>query len=331
VKILTILAVLALAQPACAQAAKGPIIDMHLHASRLSVAKGVPVCPGSAPLSFPGWDPKTPLVFNRLITCDRPLYSPLTADDLRRQSLAELKKHNVVRAITAGRPAQVAAWRAADPERIVPAVNFAEDKPPSIGELRRLYREKSFEVFAEVSTQYLGLSADDPRFEPYWALAEELDIPVGIHLGESLPGINQGSDGATYRARLTSPYQLEEVLIRHPKLRIYVMHYGSPLVDDMISMLFTYPSLYVDVAANDWNLPLAEFHDHLKRLIDAGFGKRILFGSDQTIWPQGIGEAIDGIDSAPFLSEAQKRDIFYDNAARFLRLTPEQIARDHRP
>ena len=44
-----------------------------------------------------------------------------------------------------------------------------------------------------------------------------------------------------------------------------------------------------------------------------------------------IGEAIDGVDSAPFLSEAQKRDIFYHNAARFLRLTPEQIARDPRP
>jgi predicted TIM-barrel fold metal-dependent hydrolase len=45
-----------------------------------------------------------------------------------------------------------------------------------------------------------------------------------------------------------------------------------------------------------------------------------MFGSDQMIWPDAIGLAINGIESAGFLSEAQKRDIFYDNAARFLRV-----------
>jgi len=55
----------------------------------------------------------------------------------------------------------------------------------------------------------------------------------------------------------------------------------------------------------------------------------ILFGSDQTIWPQGIGLAIDTINEAPFLTAAQKRDILYNNAARFLRLTKEQIGQDH--
>jgi uncharacterized protein len=78
-------------------------------------------------------------------------------------------------------------------------------------------------------------------------------------------------------------------------------------------------------------MPRAQFHDHLRRLVEAGFEKRILFGSDQTIWPQAIGEAIDGVDSAPFLSPAQKRDIFYNNAARFLRLSKEEIAADHAP
>ena len=32
------------------------------------------------------------------------------------------------------------------------------------------------------------------------------------------------------------------------------------------------------------------------------------------------------IEEAPLLPTRQKRDIYYDNAARFLRLTPEQIA-----
>ena len=56
----------------------------------------------------------------------------------------------------------------------------------------------------------------------------------------------------------------------------------------------------------------------------AGFAKRLMFGSDQMVWPEAIGAAIRGIDSAEFLSPEQKRDIFYNNAARFLRLERKQ-------
>lgn len=56
-------------------------------------------------------------------------------------------------------------------------------------------------------------------------------------------------------------------------------------------------------------------------MVDAGFGKRFVFGSDPMYWPEAIGEAIGSIESAPFPSAEHKRDIFYDNAARFLRLT----------
>ncbi len=328
-RIVTLMSVLALGGAAQAQGARGPVIDMHLHASRLNLAKGVPGCPGDQKPVYPGLDPKAKFDPDALIVCDKPFYSPTNADDLMRQSLAELRKHNIRRAVTAGHPAQVAERRAAAPAVIIPAASITwGSPPPSVDELRRLHRDKAFAVFAEITTQYQGVPADDPRYEPYWALAEELDIPVGIHLGESMPGATRAGSPA-YRARLSSPFQLEEVLVRHPGLRVYVMHYGSPLIDEMIAMLYTHPNLYVDVAANDWSMPRAQFHDHLKRLVDAGFEKRILFGSDQTIWPQAIGAAIEAIEAAPFLSEGQKRDILYNNAARFLRLTPAEIARDH--
>jgi len=72
-----------------------------------------------------------------------------------------------------------------------------------------------------------------------------------------------------------------------------------------------------------------QFYDALKRLVDAGSEKRILFGSDSMYWPGAIGEAIKSIEQAPFLGEGQKRDILYNNAARFLRLTDAEIRADH--
>ena len=66
--------------------------------------------------------------------------------------------------------------------------------------------------------------------------------------------------------------------------------------------------------------PRDEFHFYLRRLVQSGFGKRIMFGSEQMFWPDAIELAIKGVESADFLTEEQKRDIFYNNAVRFLRL-----------
>src|SRR5688500_16998252 len=182
-----------------------------------------------------------------------------------------LERYNI-RAVTTGRLEEVTKWRAAAPHRIIPATPFDDYEKREPEAFRRLFTEGRVAVFAEISSQYNGLSPADPSLEPYFALAEELDIPVGVHMGEGPPGAAYLSS-PKYRARLTSPFLLEEVLIRHPRLRVYVMHYGSPLVDEMISMLFSHPQLYVDVAGNDWSLPRKEFHGHLRRLVDAGFEK----------------------------------------------------------
>jgi predicted TIM-barrel fold metal-dependent hydrolase len=48
-----------------------------------------------------------------------------------------------------------------------------------------------------------------------------------------------------------------------------------------------------------------------------------MFGSDQMTWPKAIDYALESINSAPFQTDEQKRDILYNNAARFLRLDHE--------
>ena len=45
------------------------------------------------------------------------------------------------------------------------------------------------------------------------------------------------------------------------------------------------------------------------------------------IWPGVIEPSINAINYAPFFTDAQKRDIFHNNAAPFLRLSAEEIAK----
>ena len=99
-----------------------------------------------------------------------------------------------------------------------------------------------------------------------------------------------------------------------------MMHMGYPFLEETKAILTVYPQVYVDVAAVDWLHPKTEFYNYLKALIDAGFGNRIMYGSDEMIWDDSMRLAIQNIENAPFLSEQQKQDIFYNNAAKFFNI-----------
>lgn len=327
-------ALLLVSATSLAQQPPPPIIDMHLHASRVADYRGlmtggqarlphcVPMTDYPVPASGKAWRD----VFSATSPECRATLSGATDDEVMTQSLEIMRRRNVI-GVTSG--PTVAQWVAVARDRIIPSLGLSggPDSPPP-DSVRAWLQAKRFALIGEVIAQYGGLPPDDPALEPYWALAEQLDVPVGIHIGTGPVGAPYIAFGQ-YRARLHSPLGLEEVLVRHPGARVYIMHAGWPMLDDLLAVLWTHPHVYVDVGAISWALPRAEFHRYLQRLVEAGFGKRVLFGSDQMIWPETIELAIQSIETAAFLSAEQKRDIFYNNAARFLRLSEQEIARHH--
>jgi uncharacterized protein len=309
-----------------------PIIDMHLHALPAD-AQGPPPLAMCTPMPVPAVTTgrevaEAFMTMMKNPPCNDPVWSPETTEEIMRRTLAIMERRNVI-GVTSGPAPLVARWNEAAPDRIIPglALNVAGN-PPTPDELRRMHEAGDLEVLGEVINQYSGVEPSDPRFKPYLALAEELDIPVGIHIGTGPPGAPYlGFDD--YRARFHSPLGLEEALLAHPDLRVYVMHAGWPMLDDMLAVLYAHPQVHVDIGVIVYTRPRVDFYRYLRAIVDAGFIDRVLFGSDQMIWPETLERAIQVIEKAPFLDEAQKRAIFYDNAARFLRLSPEEIARHH--
>ena len=319
-----------------AQGVGKPIIDMHMHAYELSEFGQEPprACAGANGMVFHGRDPAQPFDFARLGTCKTMLDAPKSDLALLTETIATMKRHNIVAGVLSGDRPIVAKWRAAAPERFLPAAHFFTDEnaPPAAyaAELEKAVSTGELKLFAEVTAQYRGLSPDHPSLEPFYAVAERLDVPVGIHMGYGAPG-GPYWIYPKYRAALGNPLLLEELLIRHPKMRVYVMHAAVPMIEELLMLLFSHPQVYVDISGDNWGVPRAEFHRMLKQIVDAGYGERIMFGSDQMVWPSAIDIAVASITEADFLTEAQKRDILYNNAARFLRFTPEQIAKHHEP
>jgi uncharacterized protein len=328
-----------------AAAVRPPILDMHMHARR-AAHYGPVQMPMCAPVDrMPRWDQRKPFGEDESAPpiCRTPFFSPSSDAEVLRGTIVRMERYNVY-GMLGGEPELVATWMAAAPGRFIPGLDLrfvpatagaraatpagAPQRLLPVDSIRVLYQRGAFRVLAEVMNQYAGVAPDDPRLEPLWAMAEELDIPVGIHIGGGGPA--EAYIGATgFRARLQSALTLEEVLVKHPRLRVYIMHGGYPMLDDLLALLFSHPQVYLELSMAANVETRAAFYRYLRGIVEAGYADRVMFGSDQMVWPELIDAAIRSIEAAPFLTASQKRDIFYNNAARFLRLTDAEIARHH--
>lgn len=118
------------------------------------------------------------------------------------------------------------------------------DGPAMAAELERCVREKHF-VGAMISGHYHGTPYDDPVFEPLFAKAEELDVPIYLHPGLVDPAIQE----KYYKGSWSPKVQFElagygigwhydvgmqvirmilaGVFDRHPDLKIIIGHWGE--------------------------------------------------------------------------------------------------------
>ena len=277
-----------------------PIIDMHMHIG--------------APLNLPAGAPAPCLPQ----PCIRKGQATATPSDNLEKTLEAMERYNIVKGFLSGLDLnELRKWAEEAPDRFILSPFIHEPEKADPEELRQQLEAKSLAGIGEIGSQLVGIAPNDPRLEPYFALAEEFDVPVLIHtegIGPPVPG---------FRSAAGSPLLLEEVMVSHPKLRIFVENTGYPYLDEMIAMMYQYPQLYGDLSTITWVIPRSAFYDYLKRLMEAGLGKRLMFGSDQMRWPEMIGKGIEAIKEADFLTDEQKRDILHDNAANFLQMDSE--------
>lgn len=283
-----------------------PIIDMHMHArtSAVRTDDGNPADPPCFPESCVSFPTKV-----------------RTDADVLGLAIDAMKRNNIILGVVTDWDLdQVYEWVAADPERFFAGSAFFDPERVDISDIRSEFEAGRLQVMGEIGSQYAGYPPDDPAVDPFFSLAEEFDVPTLIH--------TEGIAGPSSRFRIAHghPEQLQQVLEDHPDLRLYLENAGYPFLDEMIALMYRYPQVYADVSTITWIIPRGEFYRYLEALMDAGLGKRLMWGSDQMNWPGTIDKGLEAIREAPFLTQPQKRDILYNNAARFLRLTEEEVA-----
>ena len=232
-------------------------------------------------------------------------------------TVAAMERYNIVLGFLSGDSLDdVFEWVEALPGRFIASPIVRDPADVDLARLRREYEAGRFGGMGEIASQYNGIAADDPVLEPIFALADEFDVPTLIHSHGT-----GGPNSPEFRIEIGRPTRIEEVLVRHPALRIFIEASGFPFLESTIALMLHYPNVYGDLST--WKYTPEIFEWYLRRLLDAGLGSRLMFGSDVAEGrSEVIGESIEAIESISFLTQVQKRDIFCNNAARFLRLDP---------
>jgi predicted TIM-barrel fold metal-dependent hydrolase len=202
-----------------------------------------------------------------------------------------------------------------------------------IEQLKLKIKKGEVRGIGEVANFYTGIAPNDPVLDTLYRIAEENDLPLGIHLGTT--GRGAQTSYPNMRLEYANPLMLQDVLIKFPKLRLYIMHAGVPFFpEETFAMLYMFPKLYVDISA----LPFMSYayaysreslKEFLTNAVKYGFINRVMFGSDEWLYPGFIGLSIDFINQVDYLTETQKRDILYNNAARFLKLSDAEIQKHY--
>jgi hypothetical protein len=246
--------------------------------------------------------------------------------DMNKQ-LQDFKKYNIIRGAFSSSWDNVEKYRTVTgvkllfglmfpcPNGIVPYSGqkcFNNGKEfPDVNWVKQQILDKKIDFLGELLNEYYGVSPADSIMFPYYALAREFNLPVGIHTG----GVGPGNLCPNVDSSMGNPILMKDILIKFPGLKIWIMHAGLPYLKETLTILAAYPQVYADISviANPDIKDKDEFQSYMKSLINAGFENRLMFGSDNGDYTKMI-KAVNELD---FLTFLQKEKIFYKNADRF--------------
>lgn len=244
--------------------------------------------------------------------------SSRTTKEHLEQTIQKMNQHKIEYAVICGTIESIDRYTKAD-KRFIPGYQDYEETLIPVRQFEEYIQSGKIKVFGEVMAVYKGMTLADSLYQPYLAICEKYGVPVAYHSGGSFPNAQQ-SGWPKYRIAFGDPFLIEDVLVKYPKLKLYLMHAGENFYENSLRMMDGYPNLYADLGVELWLHPLTKDYGtkFLKSAKEYGFLDRVMFGSDQMVWPEAISSSIDFLNAMDFLTKNEKEMILYKNAKKFL-------------
>jgi predicted TIM-barrel fold metal-dependent hydrolase len=219
--------------------------------------------------------------------------------------------------VNAQRPSAAQIVRAVegDPRLgVVAGVSYLHYKQRDLRELAD-FLEAGLVKGLKIYPGYEPFYPHDRRMRVVYELAEEFDVPVMIHCGDTYS--RQG------KLKYAHPLEVDEVAVDHPNVKLVICHLGNPWLVDCMEVLYKNENVYADFSGLVLGEFTAAFEDYMEEqikevLLYAGEPGRVLYGSD---WPiSSMKSYVAFVRQLP-LTDDHRRAILFENARRLFRLS----------
>jgi uncharacterized protein len=224
--------------------------------------------------------------------------------------------------VTPHRPSTAAVVRAVEgrPDLgVVAGISYLNYKQRDLRELAD-FLEAGLVKGLKLYPGYEPFYPHDRRLQVVYDLAEEFDVPVMIHSGDTYTPKG--------KVKYSHPLEVDEVAVDHPNVKLVICHLGNPWLVDCMEVVYKNPNVCADLSG----LVLGEFseafEDYMAEQIEevilyAGEPDRFLFGSD---WPIcSMRSCVEFVRQLK-MPEADRHAILYENSRRLFKLPLPPLA-----
>ena len=228
-----------------------------------------------------------------------------TVGGLKRK-LAETGFCGALNLPVATKPDQVASinvWAAANNRLPVLSLATVHPDTPNIPAVLAGAKAAGFKG-VKLHPEYQAFALDDPRMEPAWQACADVGLFVFLHAG---------GERVFKPPFHSSPTTIAALLARHPRLTLVAAHLGGFQMWDESERTLIGKNLILDLSHTLFWMP----DDQIVRMVKNHGADRVVFGTDGP-W-QEPAKVLDAFLRLP-LTEAEQKNILWENAARLLNL-----------
>lgn len=189
-------------------------------------------------------------------------------------------------------------------------LNFTIDGLAEIKEFLQSGSVKGFKLYPGYEPFY----PNDPKLESVYNLAEEFNVPVMFHSGDTY--------SATGKVKYSHPLLIDEVAVDYPNVKFIICHLGNPWIRDCMEVIYKNKNVYTDISG----LVLGNFTDRFESYMNKQLQEMLIYGVEPekvlygTDWPIASMESYIRFIEDLKIPEKDRKKIMYENAAELFNL-----------
>ena len=197
-------------------------------------------------------------------------------------------------------------------DRYIPFIsvdpNKGEDALRSIERLVKRYAPKGIKIYPAT-----GYYPNDPKYDAYWKLIDDLGLVMVTHAGHALPPLDE---------KYCHPEFFRPIAEKYPDSKIIIAHLGGKFHDELFPLMDACDNVYTDCSALQAWIP--DDKSMVGKRLDAvtsRYPDRVVFGTDFPIYEFITAQQyIDIIMDGDWGTQKIKEDLLGNNMARILGL-----------